>query len=191
MWECPIYQARKTTSEALKEIESLQNIHFKKEIVDAAIKSLDNLVLDKKISQLPSSKIEKERFSYFYKDQITQSYNSTYLDFLLVKNSFNIKYKYIFLISIHNLNNINEKFGWEEGNKYLQNISLKLQNIYDDDLIFRIYSDDFLILSTKKIVDDSESLKKFICRDGLDFETKKYNIEEDSIFSFHDLELLK
>ncbi|MCK5111246.1 MAG: response regulator [Arcobacteraceae bacterium] len=183
-----IYKAKKSVNQALEEIQSLKGIYFRNDVTEAALKVLSKIVLDDNIDQLPTTKLEEERFSYFYKDQITNSYNASYLDLVLNKNRYEVKYKYINFISVHNLDNINSKYGWEEGNKYLKNVSLNLQNIYGDVLIFRIHSDDFLILSKSDILIDENELKKFICRDGLIFEVKKYEIIKNKLFSFSDFE---
>jgi putative nucleotidyltransferase with HDIG domain len=186
-----IYKSKKTVLEAIKEIKLLEGKHFQKKIVDAAIDILSNITLDESISQLPITELEQERFSYFYKDQITKCYNSNYFDLMLIKNSYNKKYKYLYVISIHNLNNINLNYSWEEGNSYLKNVSLNLQKILDLNEVFRVYSDDFLILTEEKIELNIEQLNEFILRDDLSFNVKSYNIQENKIFSFHDFELLK
>jgi len=186
-----IYKSKKTVLEAVSEIKSLEGKDFQKMIVDAAVAVLSNIKLDETISQLPTTALEQERFAYFYKDQITKCYNSNYFDLMLIKNSYNIKYKYIYLIAIHNLNDINIKYSWEEGNSYLENVSLNLQMMLNLNEVFRVYSDDFLVLTEEKIELDIEQLSEFIVRDDVSFNVESYNIEENKIFSFHDFELLK
>mgnify|MGYP000556528768 CR=1 FL=1 len=186
-----IYKARKTPQEALEEINSLKDIHFRKDVVESALIALKNVEVNLNITQLPVTNIEKERFSYFYKDQITQSYNSSYLDLLLIRNSYEVKYKYIYIISIHNLNSLNEKHGWKEGDKYLKKVFLLLENTYPDLYIFRVFSDDFAILSEDIIDIDRELLAKSICIENISLNIKKIDINEKKIFAFHDLELLK
>ncbi|MEA3554618.1 MAG: HD-GYP domain-containing protein [Campylobacterota bacterium] len=186
-----IYKTKKTVSQALDEIKSLEGKDFQKKIVDAALAVLSNITLDEAITQLPTTALEEERFSYFYKDRVTKCYNSSYFDLMLIKNSYNIKYKYIYLISIHNLNNINTKYSWEEGNSYLENVSLNLQKILNLNEVFRVYCDDFLILSEEKIELNIEQLNKFIVRDDVSFNIESYDIEKNKIFSFHDFELIK
>jgi len=185
-----IYKSRKSIEKALQEIESLKNKQFRSDVVESALIVLKEIVIDDNINQLPTTNIEKERFSYFYKDQVTQAYNSNYLDLILMKNNYDIKYKYINVVSIHNLNNINSKYGWKDGDKYLKFVVNSLQNIYRNNLVFRIYSDDFLILSKNEISLDKDTLTKIICRDGITFELMKYNIAKNKILSLHDFELL-
>jgi len=186
-----IYKARKTTQEALEEINSLKGIHFRKDVVESALIALKNIEVNLNITQLPITNIEKERFSYFYKDQTTQSYNSSYLDLLLIRNSYELKYNYIYIISIHNLNSLNEKYGWKEGDKYLENVFLNLEKIYQNLNIFRVFSDDFAILCEERIDIDKELLAKSICIEDISWNIETINIKEKKIFSFHDLELLR
>ena len=188
-----IYKTRKSVKEALKEIEGLKEKFFREDVVDAALKVLSDISLDENINQLPTTKLEEERFSYFYKDQVTQSYNKAYLDFMLIRNRYEKEhdYRYINMICVHNLNSVNISQGWEGGDRYLKDIANSLQNIYSDSLLFRVYSDDFLILSKEDIKIDEDELREFICvNDKITFEVDKYNIVENKIFSFNHLERL-
>ena len=186
-----IYKARKSITEALEEIQALKGIHFRKDVVNAASEVLSTIIIDKSISQLPTNELEQERFSYFYKDQVTQGYNLNYLDLILIKNSYNIKYNFINLINIHNINKFNTKNGWEKGNKYLNNISIQLQNIYVNSLIFRIYGDNFAILTTEAIDLNTSRIEDFICKDGVVFEIKTFDIQKQKIYSLDIFESLK
>jgi putative nucleotidyltransferase with HDIG domain len=80
-----IYKPRKSVQEAVDELESLKNRWYHPKVVDAASKVLIDIDISKEenISQVPKSEIEKERFSYFYKDQLTALYNCDYLKTLL------------------------------------------------------------------------------------------------------------
>jgi len=186
-----IYKARKNPIEALQEISKLRDIHFSAKVVDAAMSALKNISIDVSITQLPITTIEKERFSYFYKDQTTQAYNSSYLDLILIKNSYEIKYQYMYLISIHNLNSLNKKHGWKSGDNYLKDVYLELEKRYNKYNIFRVFGDDFAILSQDKLEIKRDELEKFICQDAICLEIEELNISEKKIYAFHDLELLK
>ncbi len=186
-----IYKARKTREEALFEINALKNIHFRENVVDATLIALKEITINQDITQLPITNIEKERFSYFYKDQITQAFNSSYLDFMLIKNSYELKYKYIYTICIHNLNSLNEQYGWKEGDKYLENVYLNLKTFYPELDVFRVFSDDFAILSEELLDIDMNAFNKFICINDISWNLEKFYIEEKQIFSFHDFELLR
>ena len=186
-----IYKARKTVMEALDEIKSLTDKHFLEKIVDAAIAVLSDIKVDDNISQLPKTPLEQERFAYFYKDQATQSYNATYLDLILLQNSYKPEYKYLSLVCIENLKHYYKEYGWQHGDEYLKSVYDNLLKLFPQDLIFRVFNDDFVILAKEKLDINKVMLKSFIIEDGLHFEIKEFNINEDSIFSLHDLERLR
>lgn len=184
-----IYKARKTPKEAIKELNSLKEKEFREDVVLAASNALKDTIIDLSISQLPLTNIEKERFSYFYKDQVTEAYNAKYLDLMLMKNSYEIEYKYLNIICIHNLNTYNKTYGWKNGDKYLSQVVEVLESIYKDFIIFRVFSDDFVILSKAVLNHDKENLEHLICKDEISLGIEVINIEENKIYSFHDLEL--
>ncbi len=186
-----IYKAKKSVSEAIQEIQSLRDIHFRGDIVDIAAEVLDTVHIDDTISQLPTNELEKERFSYFYKDQVTQSYNLNYFDLILIKNSYNFKYQFIYQFNIHNIHKFNSKNGWDKGNEYLNNISIYLNTLSKNMILFRIYGDNFIVLSSTSIAINNDEIKKIICVDDIEFELLTYDIEKQSIFSVADFELLR
>ncbi len=186
-----IYRGRKTREEALQEIYSLKDIHFRSDVVDAALIALKETIIDNNITQLPITNIEKKRFSYFYKDQVTQAYNSRYLDLVLIKNSYELNYKYLYIISIHNFNNFNDTYGWKKGDEYLKDVYNNLEKIYTELDIFRLFADDFAIFSNTILEIDLKKLEKFICIGDIILNIEKIEIIEKEIFSFHHLELLQ
>ncbi len=186
-----IYKNKKTIQEALYEIKNLIGKSFREDVVLSAIKVLDTITIDEDINQLPITQLEEARFSYFYKDQITQSYNASYFDLILSKNKYTKEFKYIDLIAVHNIDHINVKYGWEEGDKYLKHIAQNLSTLYPNSIVFRVYSDDFLIVSKDKISVDKEKLNEIICKHGMNFETEYYNLENQSIYTLHDFELAR
>jgi len=102
------------------------------------------------ISQQPKSKIEKERFSYFYKDQVTDVYNKDYLEFVLAYNhtdEFNMRC--LNALSLHNFNQYNKKYGWNEGDKLLKKFAQVLVNINKSELVFRVFGDSFIVLNSE------------------------------------------
>jgi len=145
-----IYKGRKSVAEALEEIVSLGGTLYAKDAVKAAQKVLKNVKIDEDIDQLPHTDLEKERFSYFYKDMLTNLYNSKYLELTLVRNSFEKKYKYIHLFLLKNFTEYNKHNGWKSGNDMLQNVTNILTENSGDSSIFRVFGDDFLILSKEK-----------------------------------------
>jgi len=183
-----IYKPRKTISEALKEIKKFSGIHFKKEIVDVALKVLVDVEIDTSITQLPASTLEQERFSYFYNDNMTGLFNEAYLDYILVKNKSDQDYKEINIFSINNFREYNEKVGWSKGNEFLVEFSKILTELIDETLIFRIHGDYFIIVcENEKNIEQRiiEELNKFLsqCGFSMSIELKTFNILENNISS--------
>ncbi len=115
-----IYKASKSVFEALEEIKQLKYKQFHPEVAEKAIIALSNIKIDTNINQLPKTKIEQERFAYFYKDTLCQVYNQDYLDVVLVKNKHEKEFKYLDIFYINNFSNYNKEYSWAEGDKILQ-----------------------------------------------------------------------
>lgn len=141
-----VYKVRKTISEALKELEDLKMKQFHPEVVDAAKIALKDVIIDENISQLSNSKLEEERFAYFYKDTISEAYNQNYLDVVLMKNSFDLSFKCIKIISLKQFTKYNKKYGWKAGDKILGLIGNTLYNELPNALVFRVFGDDFALI---------------------------------------------
>ena len=145
-----IYKHRKSVQEALLEIEQLQETHYTKEVVQAALQALKDIQIDENINQLPHTTLEEERFSFFYKDALCNVYNHTYLDFILAKNRYEPQFEYLNYIKLKKFGKYNKTKGWTQGNLLLQDIAQKLKQLYTQLMIFRIHGDDFIILSSQK-----------------------------------------
>ena len=141
-----IYKGRKTPKEALEEIERLSGVQYDGDAVKATLQVLKDVVVDKNINQLPHTEIEKERFAYFYKDNLTDLYNQSYLDVMLLQNSYEKKYKELHLVRLKNFSRFNKDSGWKNGDTVLVKIAKSLQNCFDLSLVFRIFGDDFALL---------------------------------------------
>ncbi len=145
-----IYKTRKDVSVALSEMQRLAGKQFHSEVVRAALVALKDISVEMEISQQPKSKIEKERFSYFYKDQVTDVYNKDYLEFVLAYNhtdEFNMHC--LSAVSLHNFNQYNKKYGWNEGDKLLKKFAQVLVNINKSELVFRVFGDSFIVLNSE------------------------------------------
>ena len=113
--------------------------------------ALKNISIDENINQLPKTILEEERFAYFYNDNITQAYNQSYLDVILIKNSYELKYKNMIIFSLNNFSSFNKKNSWKKGDELLIKFAQNLISNFNDDLIFRIFGDDFIIISSNNI----------------------------------------
>jgi diguanylate cyclase (GGDEF)-like protein len=155
-----IYQTKKTAQEAVSELQELKGIKYKKEIVDKAVEVLQEVELENTVNQLPQTKLEQERFAYFYKDGLTGLYNKNYFEFCLFKNRENREYEEIYLISLKNFTGYNQKNGWEEGDAVLKEIADFLLGCKAQKLSFRIFGDDFACLAKDAM--DFEKLHTFM-----------------------------
>ncbi|MCU7940241.1 MAG: HD domain-containing protein [gamma proteobacterium symbiont of Bathyaustriella thionipta] len=146
-----VYKGRKSLEEALHEIKTLSGKQFHPDVVDNAIEVLKNIELQNDTSQLPITELEKERFSYFFKDVISSTYNKNYLDIILTRNSFNQEYCCIHIIYLHNFSSYNNRYGWSKGDKLLREFADILKENNPDSLIFRVHGDDFILLDKQQI----------------------------------------
>lgn len=142
-----IYKGRKSIAQALDELEELSGMDYHPKIVDSAIIALGKIKIIDNVSQRPNTKIEKERFSYFYKDQLSGAYNIEYLEYILNANNITKKYQHLNVVYIHNFNQYNNRKGWSEGDKLLINFYNYLSEKYPQAIIFRIHSDDYVLLT--------------------------------------------
>ncbi len=146
-----IYKGRKKTSVAIEELQKLSKKQFHPEVVAAAVEVLSDLQIVESISQLPVTDIEQERFSYFYRDQITHAFNADYLNFMINRNYFEPEYSCINTLYMHNFSHYNKKHGWSGGDKLLSQFVDHLQGLYPLAMIFRFHGDDFILLSKEHL----------------------------------------
>lgn len=151
-----IYKGRKSVTLALKEIEKLQKKQFHPNVVDAALDVLQSVQIDINIDQIPKTEIEKERFAYFYKDILCDVYNKNYLELLLSKNRFEQQYTCMELIFINKFSIFNKEQTWANGDEFLKKFAKVVQNYFEEDLVFRVFGDDFVVLCERK-----KSMKNF------------------------------
>ncbi len=147
-----IYKSRKSVQEAIEEMISLSEMQFHPEVVQKAKIALKDVVIDENISQLPKTKLEEERFAYFYKDTLSEAFNQNYLDVVLMKNSFDMDYKYMEIFSVKNFSAYNKECGWKAGDLFLSDFAHILYENNQDSLVFRVFGDDFVVLSEHELL---------------------------------------
>jgi len=147
-----IYKPRKSVEEALSELQTLSGKQFHPKIVKEAIVALKDVVIDDNISQVPKTEIEEKRFSYFYKDILTDAFNKSYLDLVLAKNVYEKQYKYMNTFYLNDFSMFNKKNGWTSGDEFLKKFASMLENYFPDALVFRIFGDDFVVLSKEQLL---------------------------------------
>ena len=174
-----IYKPAKSKESALEEIKSLANVWFDKKIVDITLNALENVTLQQNniFEQTPKDPLLDARFAYFFKDHLTECYNSDYLKHLYIIKELQ-NFKYIYTVAIKNFTNFNKTFSWEKGDEFLRQISKELQKRYNTEKVFRIKGDDFMIVS-KNIIDIEKTLSKiFEQYTFIGYFTKTYLIED-------------
>ncbi|MCW8838415.1 MAG: response regulator [Thiovulaceae bacterium] len=155
-----IYKSRKTVSQALDEIKALSAKQFHPGVVEYAIDTLKDIIIDENINQLPKTRLEEERFAYFYKDRLSSIYNHHYLDIVLMKNERDNAFEHLYIIKLQKFSKYNNEYGWKAGDKLLGEIGNYLHDSVDEALIFRVFGDDFVIICDCEI--DIKSITKGI-----------------------------
>ncbi len=147
-----IYKAKKSVAEAIEELQFYNKKQFHPEVVKVAIKTLQNIEIDEDVNQLPKTKLEEERFAYFYKDPLTKTYNSNYFDLIISSNSIknDSNYKVVYKINLKKFSDFNKINGWEEGNTVLKLVASELIQLFQEEPVFRIFGDDFAVLCENK-----------------------------------------
>jgi putative nucleotidyltransferase with HDIG domain len=145
-----VYKPKKSVAVALQELENLSAKQFHPEVVSAAVVALKDIKIDNDISQLPQTIMEQQRFSYFYKDRLTNLFIIEYLN-LLIRYHIRSKSVYTYDIKLRHFSKYNKKYGWNKGDQFLIDFSNYLLSLDDENLVFRVEGDDFMIISTKKI----------------------------------------
>jgi len=185
-----IYKAKRTIQEALAELVNLKGEQFHPNVVEAALIVLKDVELDHGITQLPTNEIEEERFSYFYKDILTEVYNHDYLDLLLVRNSYEKVYHYLHAFFLKDFTRFNKEFGWSEGDVILKDVANILKDYYEDALIFRVFGDDFVVLSEddKSMFEVENLIEKMLNEKKIKFIAKRIDLAQTPMNSSQDLE---
>jgi len=184
-----IYKGRKNTTKAIEELITLSGKQFHPEVVESAVEVFSNIKVPDSTNQLPTTEIERERFAYFYRDQVTNAYNDDYLNFVLNKNYFEKKFYCVNLISMHNFAQYNKKYGWEGGNKLLRKFVNLLNRTYPDAQIFRIHGDDFVLISKKHLSIDLNQFDhvEWLVDNQVSVSTKKIDIPEDKVYNIDEI----
>lgn len=155
-----IYKKKKSIEEALEELQRLSGTFYNPQVVDAAQKALHGVTIDDAISQVPQSAMEEQRFAYFYKDRLTGLYIKDYLD-VYIRDFIGSREYRKYTVRLHNFSEYNREYGWSEGDRFLSEFALFLQNLYPTLAIFRIEGDDFLIVSEEELKNVYDSVSSY------------------------------
>ena len=178
-----IYKPRLTTQIAIEELKRNSGTQFHPKVVEAATLALKDIVICQ-TSQTPKSELEKQRFSYFFNDSLTDVYNDAYLNLILNQIE---KDTFVKIIKIKNFSLYNKNLSWKKGNSVLIHISNRLKEYYPNEKVFRFEGDDFMVLSSinKKLKKGDLLLDKIESNNILDFEIIEFEIKsKDDIYKF-------
>ena len=156
-----VYKARKSVEEALEEMENLSAVHFHPDVVSVAIHALKDVKIDEGITQLPQTGIEEQRFSYFYRDRLTNLFVIDYLEPIL-RYYIEAKNIYMYCIRLKNFTEFNKVVGWKKGDDFLVDFAKCLNEIKKENIVFRIEGDDFMMLSENKMEDINDYILNYI-----------------------------
>jgi diguanylate cyclase (GGDEF)-like protein len=187
-----IYKTHKQTSEAIEELKRLSKKQFHPEVVKHAIIALKDVVIDTEINQLPKTKLEEERFAYFYKDTLTQVYNQNYLDVVLMRNRYKPLFTKMLIFSIHNFSQYNKEKGWEAGDQLLKEFAEILSIHLEEELIFRVFGDDFVAITKRELyLDGLQSVLDDLMKNIIiNYEIMKIDLQARKIETLSDIEMI-
>jgi putative nucleotidyltransferase with HDIG domain len=185
-----IYKSRKTSAEAIRELQELSGVWYDPKVIKIALDVLQSVEIVEDISQEPVSYIDDERFAYFYKDPLTHLYNHDYLDFVLRKSKDKNETICLNLINIKNFTSYNQKNGWSEGDVLLTKFSAYLESEFSNFQIFRIFGDDFALLTTthQEIDIDTINTLPLLRENDLYCEHNHLDLPQTDITSYKDLQ---
>jgi putative nucleotidyltransferase with HDIG domain len=185
-----IYKSRKNIEQAIVELKKASGSQFDSTVVEASVDVFRSFKEIIHISQAPMDCIQEERFAHFFKDMLTGSYSSDYLNYLLIHNKETRRFKCCYFIQLHHMQSYNQRFGWKCGDDTLKEISLRIKSLFHSSFVFRIFGDDFVVLNSLHIeVDTKEMLYKLnVGFDGLKISLQHFDFEAQMIDKWEHLE---
>lgn len=155
-----IYKTKKSKNDALDELTRFGGTMYHPDVVTAAVKALKGVVIEDSITQIPVTTIEKERFSYFFKDSLTGLNNERYYSLICQGDNHPKHFVQKTNITLGHFTKYNAIYGWDAGNELLKAIAAYLQNSFEQATIFRIHGDDFALMF-EECVDVSSEAKDY------------------------------
>jgi GGDEF domain-containing protein len=120
--------------------------------------------------------LERQRFVYFFNDQLTRAYNINYLELILSTGPMP-EHRFASVLLLHDFSRFNAQQGWAQGDLLLQDLAIWLEQQCPDALVFRVHGDDFVILSEQVTTLNSEQLTHSpLGRTGLRYELKHFDL---------------
>ena len=176
-----IYRPRMDTETALKEIQSLSGKDFDPIVTHNAIIALSNVIIEH-TTQLPTSGSEHQRLAYHFKDPLTNLYNLNYLN-ILIQNGLNgTRFACLNIINLRNFHMYNKTAGWINGNNILVELAQKLEELFPNSYIFRVFGDDFVVLNESHLEITTEDFKDcfVIQNNDIWIEVEHHDLRDDA-----------
>lgn len=187
-----IYKARKEIPQALDELRYFSGTQFHPDVVRAAVRVLADIKISTGINQLPVTNLEKKRFSYFFNDKLTGLYNEVYLKSIL--NNLDLKnYTCMHMLHLLNVPEYNKRHGWDKGNQFFKDFAAELQVAFPEALAFRVYGNDFVLISPKHFDIDSRVFDGFKCifDDEIQVEVRHFKLLAGNAYTIDKLDKLE
>ena len=185
-----IYKGRMNVQSAMDELKNESGKQFHPKVVESALNIFDKIEVGADITQQPETEVEKERFSYFFRDQVTGIYNYDYLNFILEQNIFNREYSYITRINLHGFHNYNTLHGWAYGDEFLNRFVEYLEGQYESATIFRVHNNSFILMTQDKATVDISEIEKleFVSSASITVASKSLELKAANINNMEELE---
>lgn len=185
-----IYRLSKSKADSIAEIQALAGKQFCPDTVKAAIPVLEAMDIIPVDHNYLKDEFEEARLAYYYKDPLTGLYNYRYLEHILSinKDLFGKRYHCCYFVNLLNYSQYNQQKGWQAGDDLLCRMANKLTEAVDNAAIFRVFGDDFLILTEQYITLDSTTLEANlkIAQYGIELELHYLDLQTDNICSLVD-----
>ncbi|QIR15614.1 GGDEF domain-containing protein [Shewanella aestuarii] len=178
----------------MQDIKALSGKQFCPETVKAAIPVLEAMDIIPVDHNYLKDEFEEARLAYYYKDPLTGLYNYRYLEHIISFNEelFGKHYACCYFINLLNFGQYNQQNSWLAGDNLLCNIARKLTQAINDAAIFRVFGDDFLILTEQYIKLDAAMLEANlqIAQFGIELELHELDLQTDKISTINDFSKL-
>lgn len=129
------------------------------------------------ITDTPIKDLEEKRLSYFFSDHLTGLYNEDYLKVMLYNNQEAFTYRCLHHLHLQGLAAYNRHEGWEKGNRLLKEFAAELRRNFADNLLFRVYGNDFIIVCRRCRALVGEDLQAFASLQGTGIEVVCHQLE--------------
>jgi putative nucleotidyltransferase with HDIG domain len=191
-----VYKPRKELAAALEQLRKGSGGQFDPVVVAAALKTLDRVAAPEVlaaepesdrfcsrhralcgVTQTPVTEMERKRFSYFFNDRLTGLFNEDYLKAVVRNNQEDYTYKCLHVLHLQGIKVYNKQQGWEKGNLLLKYFADELKIQFPEDLLFRVYGNDFVVISREHQPLGAKELASFACLRGTRLQVVPHHLD--------------